>query len=187
MVRDLKVTKKMAFEEILHDAAYRPRNSTTAPDEKSDRHRPANDETRNYPHERGPSLKGSRATRRRHPERASPVTAPASELNLQDYLQSYIQVSVCGGRRRPAAPRSRALCACGRVPRHTLPRSSQREGQEVESGRRSAALGLPFLLRLELLAEDRRDLTLHESPWHRRVCQRAFFSTWTVNLKDNSK
>ena len=63
-----------------------------------------------------------------------------------------------------------------------LPCGSQREGQEVKSGLRSAALGLPFLLRLELLAEDRSYFTLHESPWHCRICQRAFIPTWTVYL-----
>lgn len=68
----------------------------------------------------------------------------------------------------------------------SLPRSSQREGQEVESGRRRAALGLPLLLRLELLTEDCRDLALHESPRHCRVSQRALLSTRTVNLKDTT-
>lgn len=59
----------------------------------------------------------------------------------------------------------------------------QREGQEVESGRRRAALGLPLLLRLKLLAEYRRYLALHERPRNCRVCQWALFSTWTVYLR----
>lgn len=55
MVRDLKVTKKMASEEILHEAAYRPRNWTT-PDKKSDQHTvPAGDPSR---HNRKPSSRG---------------------------------------------------------------------------------------------------------------------------------
>lgn len=63
-----------------------------------------------------------------------------------------------------------------------LPCGSQREGQEVKSGLRSAALSLPFLLRLELLAEDRSYFTLHESPWDCRICQWTFIPTWTVYL-----
>lgn len=95
----------------------------------------------------------------------------------------YIQVSVCGGRRRPAAPRSRALSACGRVPRLMLPCSSQREGQEVESRRCCAALGLPLLFGLEFLSQDCRYLTLHKCPRHCRICQWTFLSARTVHLR----
>lgn len=113
-----------------------------------------------------------------------------SGLNLQvDYLQSYIQVIGLYGRGPGLAPpRSRAPIAtlaatCRGIVATPPVLCSQREGQEVKSGLQSTALGLPFLLRFELLAEDRSNFTLHKCPRNGRICQRAFISTWTVHLR----
>lgn len=62
----------------------------------------------------------------------------------------------------------------------------QQEGQEIKSGLRHVALGLPLLLRLELFSQDRCDLALHESPGYRRISQRTFLTAWTVYLKKNN-
>lgn len=81
------------------------------------------------------------------------------------------------GDRGPGPPLRARLARAIRLPR------SRREGQEVQSGRSPAALGLALLLRLELLAEYRRDLTLHERPRDRRVRQRALLPARTVHLE----
>lgn len=80
--------------------------------------------------------------------------------------------------RSPARRRRLAL----RPLRGTRASRSHREGQQVQSRASSALLGLSLLLRLELLAEDRRYLTLHERPRHGRVGQRAFLSAWAIHL-----
>lgn len=101
-------------------------------------------------------------------------------------ISIYISDVWCGRRARVGAtpPRSRAPWRLRpRAAALLLPCDSHREGQEKHSGRRDCALGLPLLLRLELLAQDRGDLTLHECPRHRRVRQRALLSARTVNLK----
>lgn len=46
----------------------------------------------------------------------------------------------------------------------------------------SRRLSLALLLRLELLAQNGRDLALHERPRHRRIRQRTLLSTGTIHL-----
>lgn len=84
---------------------------------------------------------------------------------------------------RTASPQSRALSAFGLVPRLLLPMYSQREGQEELSRGRFVALSLALFLGLKLFAEDRGDLTLHESPRDGRIGQRTLFAARTVYLK----
>lgn len=105
-------------------------------------------------------------------------------VSYGDYLQVYVHVQSLSSEWPCHRPRGRrALGApCGLRRRADASRS-HREGQQVESRPHPLALGLSLLLRLELLAEDGRDLALHEGPRHRRVGQRALLPARAIHLQ----
>lgn len=84
------------------------------------------------------------------------------------------------GRHPAAEPRISARPRAATNTRYVL---TQR-GTKRTDGSSPRVLGFSLLLRgLEVLAQDRSDLTLHERPRDGRVGQRALLATGTVNLK----
>lgn len=74
----------------------------------------------------------------------------------------------------------RSGCGCGSSRACS---SSNRDSNAAVGNGVPTSLRFSLLLHLQLLAENGRDLTLHERPRYRRVGQRTLFPTRTVNFR----